>query len=226
MYARWTVSKRRVPSPATVLSLLALVVALGGSAYAISKVTGKNVQNKSLTGKDVKPDSLTGKQIAESKLGTVPSAAAATTSTSAAFADSSGRAGSAAAADALVGHRIVAVDASVAIPDQEVILALAGLELELECTPGLGGFLSATTTSDDAQITRTFVRSGGTDTVELDADEDFDTGEVVNQGIGEGALQYFYRAADGRVVTASLAYEAGSGPCTAVGYALAEDPGP
>lgn len=49
----------RRPSPATVLSLLALFVALGGTSYAAITVTGKNVKNSSLTGADVKNGSLT-----------------------------------------------------------------------------------------------------------------------------------------------------------------------
>lgn len=41
-----------------VLSMLALFVALGGSAYAALTVTGKNVKDGSLTGADVKDRSL------------------------------------------------------------------------------------------------------------------------------------------------------------------------
>jgi hypothetical protein len=84
----------RRPAPATVIALVALFVALGGTSYAALVITGKNikngsitgkdiknstltgkkVKNRSLTGSDIKSGSITGKQIAESKLGTVPSA--------------------------------------------------------------------------------------------------------------------------------------------------------
>lgn len=57
-----------------VVAMIALAVALAGTAYAAIKVTGKNVKDKTLTGKDVKPDSLTDKQIKESTLGQVPAA--------------------------------------------------------------------------------------------------------------------------------------------------------
>ena len=60
----------RRPSPATVISLIALFVALGGSAYALT-VTGRDVRNGSLTGRDIRRDSLTGTQIRESRLGRV-----------------------------------------------------------------------------------------------------------------------------------------------------------
>jgi hypothetical protein len=72
------------PSPALVISLVALFVSLGGVGYAAVTITGKNVKNNSLTGKDIKNSSLTGKDvknnsltgsdILESKLGKVPSA--------------------------------------------------------------------------------------------------------------------------------------------------------
>ncbi len=61
------------PSPALVISLIALFVSLGGGAYALT-VTGGQVKNGSLTGKDVKKDSLTGREIRESKVGKVPRA--------------------------------------------------------------------------------------------------------------------------------------------------------
>jgi hypothetical protein len=75
------------PSPALVISLVALFLSLGGVGYAAVTITGKNVKNSSLTGKDVKNssltgkdvknDSLTGSDVRESGLGKVPSAAAA-----------------------------------------------------------------------------------------------------------------------------------------------------
>ena len=56
--------KRLLPSPATVIALLALTLALGGTSYAALKITGKNVQNGSLTGADVRNGSLTGADVA------------------------------------------------------------------------------------------------------------------------------------------------------------------
>jgi hypothetical protein len=82
----------RRPHHATVISLVALFVALGGTSYAALTISGKNVKNgsltgadvknSSLTGKDVKNNSLTGSDIAESKLGKVKSAKTADTATS------------------------------------------------------------------------------------------------------------------------------------------------
>jgi hypothetical protein len=79
----------RYPSPALIVSIVALVFAVGGVGYAAVKITGKDVKNRSLTGKDVKRDSLRGRQIRESSLAKVPRAARADR---AAQADSAGSA--------------------------------------------------------------------------------------------------------------------------------------
>ena len=79
--------RRLVPSPSMVVALVALFVALGGSAFAALVVTGRNVKNSSLKGadikngalasRDMKKNSIGGVAILESRLGTVPSASVA-----------------------------------------------------------------------------------------------------------------------------------------------------
>ena len=64
----------RRPSPAMVVALVALFVALGGSGYAAVQLSGKNIKNRSIAGKKLKNNTLTGRQIRESRLGTVPRA--------------------------------------------------------------------------------------------------------------------------------------------------------
>jgi hypothetical protein len=76
--------RRFLPSPAMVVAVVALMVSLGGSAYAALTITGKNIKNGSVTGKDirnhslrgsdVKHDGIGGGSIKESTLGTVPGA--------------------------------------------------------------------------------------------------------------------------------------------------------
>jgi hypothetical protein len=75
--------RRLLPSPAMVVALVALVMSLGGSAYALvvtgkqirnNSVTAKDIRNRSLTGSDVRRDKLGGRSIKESSLGTVSSA--------------------------------------------------------------------------------------------------------------------------------------------------------
>lgn len=75
--------RRLIPSPAMVVALVALFMAMGGSAYALV-ITGASIKNGSVTGKDIRSRSLPGTDIAknriggnaikESTLGTVPSA--------------------------------------------------------------------------------------------------------------------------------------------------------
>ena len=83
----------RRPSPALVVSTLALAVAFTGSASAHTvasiahkisgselkehSVSGNRLKNNTLTGKQIKKNTLTGTQIKESTLGTVPKATAA-----------------------------------------------------------------------------------------------------------------------------------------------------
>ena len=79
-------ARRLIPSPAMIVALTALVMSLGGSAYALvitgksirnNTVTGFDIRNRSLTGTDVRMDKLGGKSIKESSLGIVPAAASA-----------------------------------------------------------------------------------------------------------------------------------------------------
>jgi hypothetical protein len=46
-------------NPALIVAIIALVVAIGGTAYAVKKVSGKQIKDESVTGKDVKDGSLT-----------------------------------------------------------------------------------------------------------------------------------------------------------------------
>lgn len=64
---------RRHLTVANVIALTALVVALGGAAYAVTiapknSVTSKSVKNKSLKGKDVKDEKLTGADVKRNSL--------------------------------------------------------------------------------------------------------------------------------------------------------------
>ncbi len=56
------------PTPATIISVLALVVATGGTSYAALSITGKDVVNQSLSGKDIQNQSITGKDVKNASL--------------------------------------------------------------------------------------------------------------------------------------------------------------
>jgi|SRR4051794_21431542 len=62
----------RLPSPAMLVALAALFVALGGSAYAAIRITGANVVNNSLVGADIKNKALAGRDIKNDSLGRIP----------------------------------------------------------------------------------------------------------------------------------------------------------
>lgn len=68
-----TLWKRR-PSPAMVVALVALVAALGGTAYAAGQINGNSIQKQSIGAGKIKHKTLTGYQINTNKLGIVPSA--------------------------------------------------------------------------------------------------------------------------------------------------------
>jgi hypothetical protein len=97
----------RWPSPAMVIAVLALIVALSGTSLASDTVghisaliNGKRIKKGSIPGKALKKNTLTGTQINESKLGKVPKAASADTAANAANA---ANAATAANANALGG---------------------------------------------------------------------------------------------------------------------------
>jgi hypothetical protein len=92
------------PSPAMVVASLALVVALGGTAFAgpvarlAKMISGSTIKPRSIPGNRLKNDTLTGKQIKESSLGSVPTARRATNATHAGTAGSATNATNAASA--------------------------------------------------------------------------------------------------------------------------------
>jgi hypothetical protein len=59
---------------ANVVATLALFVALGGSSYAVTKISGSQLKNRSVAGKKLKRNTLGTRQIKESRLRTVPRA--------------------------------------------------------------------------------------------------------------------------------------------------------
>src|ERR1700761_3175488 len=63
---------RRRPSPAMIVALVALVAALGGTAYAAGQINGNSIQKQSIGGGKLKQKTLTGYQINVNKLGEVP----------------------------------------------------------------------------------------------------------------------------------------------------------
>ncbi|MBS1879447.1 MAG: hypothetical protein JST31_08040 [Actinobacteria bacterium] len=68
---------RHRPSPALVVAVIALVVALGGTAYA-AQINGNSIVKHSIGAGKIKHKTLTGYQINTQKLGVIPAAKRAT----------------------------------------------------------------------------------------------------------------------------------------------------
>jgi hypothetical protein len=66
--------KSRRPSPAMVVSVIALIVALAGTAYAAQRINGGAIKKQTIGGGKLKKKTLTGFQINTNKLGVVPAA--------------------------------------------------------------------------------------------------------------------------------------------------------
>ena len=168
------------PSPALVISVIALFVALGGTGYAAatgsidgreiknSSVASTDVKNSSLTGTDVKNNSLTGSDVAESRLGKVPAATTsdraanatnATNATNAANATRAGTANSATTATTATtagsvgGNTIrkVSYGGGLNTP-ATTIFSGGGLTLTASCSAASDIAINATTTKTDSSI--------------------------------------------------------------------------
>lgn len=61
-------------SYANVVATLALFIALGGSSYAVTQISGGQIKDNSIGGKKLKRNTIGGARIKESSLGTVPRA--------------------------------------------------------------------------------------------------------------------------------------------------------
>jgi hypothetical protein len=66
--------KNRRPSPAMVVAIIALFVALAGTAYAAQTINGGAIKKQTIGGGKLKHKTLTGYQINTNKLGVVPAA--------------------------------------------------------------------------------------------------------------------------------------------------------
>lgn len=80
--------KRLRPSPAMVVALIALFVALGGTALAVKQINGSALVNRSVSNVKIKKGTLTKTEINVKALGTVPKA---NTANQATFAENAGK---------------------------------------------------------------------------------------------------------------------------------------
>jgi hypothetical protein len=138
----------RRPSPALVISIIALFLAASGSAVAASKLVSGNsvIKVNSLSGNRLKSGSVTGKQIAVSTLGKVPSAAKADTATSATTATSAMTATSATTAGSAPISSVTYVTTSATVADNYASPAQA---VTASCPTGTAVLGGGATVSDE-----------------------------------------------------------------------------
>lgn len=232
----------RRPSPAMVVALISLFVALGGVGYAAATIgsaqiknnsvkstdiknnslLGKDIRNSTIKSRDVGRNALTGSDINESKLGVVPSAGSA-------------KQASTAGSVAGITARKINFHASNPTAATEV-LNLGGLVLKASCGAGLN--VIATTLASNAQI-----RVLGSDvTTNNDTDnqnhaDNFDTGQtfdvlggtptdtypqLIDSSPADNVGELRYRSEAGSVVTIDFSsQQGGTGPvCDFFGIAL------
>ena len=194
---------RRRPSPALVISCIALFVSLGGVSYGVAtgfidsreiknnSVRSADIRNSSVEGRDVAPNTLKGADISEQDLGKVPTASVADT---AGTATSAGTAATAGSAGSVAGVTLKSFNWQGQTDSGWVeVLNLGGLKLEAQCTDTGGLQVRANPAGANAEAT----------TQLGDTPDDFDPGDnalVVNEP-GDAAGTIAYTGATGRVVT-------------------------
>ena len=134
------------PSPALIVASLALVVALGGTAYAVTSINGSLLVDHSVKGRKLVNNTLTGTQIKESSLGKV------------------GRAGTADTVGGITVRKVFYAPAAVSLT-KTTIVKLGGLTVKAECSDGGGGLgtiqILATTAFTHAHLSSVMWNSGG-----------------------------------------------------------------
>jgi hypothetical protein len=207
----------RAPSPALVISLIALFVALGGSAYAATRLPKNSVGTKQLkknavTGPKIKSGAVTAAKINTRGL-TVPSAVHATAADSAASATNATNAGT-------VGG-VTVKGFSYQTPSNgatATLFTLDGLTLTATCSAGR---VDATTTVDHAYISASWVTA--TNVAQYVSNTDFDVASgsfLVNSTTGAETGSIEYVQPNGKRVSVILQADMATA-CTLSGSAFA-----
>jgi hypothetical protein len=215
------------PSPALIVACVALVVALGGTAFggtrthASRSIDGGKIKNHSIAGKKLKNDTLTGTQIKESALGVVPNARhalaadAATSATTAQTASTASTANTATNATAVDGVSVAKVFYAPASPTAfgaapTSIASLGGLTISAACPSGTIT-LFAGTAVDHAHLTDDLFNAGGSNLGQADGIRlsDFDAAhaEDLTDDSPWGEATFSYARPDGTIVNGQLTFE-------------------
>lgn len=183
----------RRPSPALIVATLALVVALGGTAYAVTSINGSALVDHSVRGRKLVNDTLTGTQVKESSLGKVRRAANA---------DTVGR----------ITVRKVFYAPATAPSGPTKLLTLGGLTIKGSCADGGGGTgtvqILATSAFTHAHLTSEMFNSGGSGQADGLHVADFSAQiEDLTDSNDWGETTFTYTRAGGVVVSGDLSFE-------------------
>jgi hypothetical protein len=242
----------RRPSPALVISLIALFVSLSGVSYGVAtgfidsrelknnqvrsvdlrnndvrtrdlrnnEVRGRDIRNSTIQGGDVALNTLTGDDINESRVGKVPSAAAADTATTATT------------AEGLPGVRVVPIKHRSGNVTGQTVLDVGGLQVLVTCAGGDEALTARTTVSggEIAVISDDAVTNDAVDpsaNLVHNLDDDFSPGDnfdVVDTptAADDRIYQLHYFGGDGASVSANLITDdnLGTSDCVVSGYAV------
>ena len=240
----------RRPSPAMVISLIALFVSLSGVSYGVAtgfidsrelknnavrsvdlrnndvrtrdlrnnEVRGLDIRNSTVQGADVALNTLTGDDVNESRLGKVPSAAAADSATSATT------------ANGLPGVRVVPIKQRSGDVTNQTVLDVGGLQLAVSCTGGNEALVARTTVtggeiaaiSDDA-----VAADGSASNVVHNLDDTFDPSDTFDvqdtaTASDDRIYDIDYLGGDGASVSVHLITDddLGTNNCVVSGYAV------
>ncbi len=154
--------KLRTPSPALVISIVSLCVALGGSAYAATVITSKQIRNGTIQNVDVKKGTLQSSTFSKGVQNILKAkgGAAATTAASPSY-EAVRKAGP----ENIPANTIVTV-ATLTVPAgayvvtaNTVMTAFTGTTNILEALFGANGSLTGTCTLDAAGVTQTSLQT-------------------------------------------------------------------
>jgi hypothetical protein len=183
------------PSPALVVAILGLIVAVGGTAYAASTINGSTITDRSIPGRKMITNTLTGTEINESSLATVPLATQAVNAST--------------VGTLTVRKVLYAPTTNSTTPT--TILHLGGLVLTATCANG-DLEVVMTSTVDHAHLSSEMWNSAGDGSADGLHHSDFGPNsashlESLGDGNAWGETSFTYTRANGTIVNGQLSFD-------------------
>jgi hypothetical protein len=178
-----------------IVALVALFVALGGSAVAATLISGSRLKNRSVSGAKIKRDAIGGNEIKESRLGKVPKAS---------------RADNAASSQTVEGAKVRKFSfAGRNSTTDTVFFTLAGLTVRGHCE-GNAPRLTAVTSVNDTAAQATVIPTEGSSAPQVNSTNDYDTDgppRDLTAGKSSGTGTFVYQRRDGYSVTITYGFQ-------------------